>query len=466
MFKKLLLLLSLSLLFLAACQAAAPATPAAAPLPLTGARASRLGASVLAIQSNPDQVSARITPIAAGSGKPISGYAPFDLGSAYQFGFSPSREQLAVVSYGAENCPKRCFHLLDLRTWKESLAPVEVGKFADAWTPEIVFDPSGQFSAFALNDQSHPTSQVVIVDIRQGRVQAQVSLDHPINRLRFLTGGQLVVYGPGGPLNQDQVLRIAILDPATLDINWQMDVPGVRVGGIESGDVNDPTRGRYLDPGVAFSADGSKLYIVAADEPRLVTVDLANHSVRSAEIQPRRSLLDRLVEALSMATTVHAKMLNGTSKTALVSPDGQRLFVAGQTTTAVKEKNGDYSMDVQPFGLQVIDLASATEVAHLDTDATFLELAPDGKALFLYHWPQNGADPQPWTQVLDLDTLKVTQTLTGEVHATRLLNGEMAWLSAQFQSSSASRLAIYTPGQPEPRVRWSMQDYAGWVLVP
>ncbi len=165
---------------------------------------------------------------------------------------------------------------------------------------------------------------------------------------------------------------------------------------------------------------------------------------------------------------IYAKTLNGVTKTAVISPDGQRLYVVGQSTTAVKKSDGNYDMDRQALGLQVVDPASATELAHLDTQATDLSIAPDGKTVFLVSWPQSDTlEGYPKTDILDASTLKIVQTLPGQVQPTRMLNGQPAWLAMEYFSSSDPHLAIYAPGQDNPQAQWKTSDaYAGWVLVP
>ena len=268
------------------------------------------------------------------------------------------------------------------------------------------------------------------------------------------------------------MLRVAALDPAGLKTAWQQDVPAVHFNSGTGADLSDPTQGRYLSPATVFSPDGARLYVVAADAPTLVTVDFERRSVSSVTIQPaaRGSLPLRLLDRLmtSLAGVAHAKMLNGTSKSAVVSKDGQRLFVIGDTTNAVKQDNGEYTMQRIPLGLQVIDTASGVELSKQDVESTFLSIAPDGKTVFLYEWPDTpGAVGLPRTTLLDAGSLKISRALPGEIHATRLLNGELAWLNTQPLPPSAFRLSILAPGSAAPRSQWTVESgYSDWVVVP
>lgn len=474
--------LCLMLIVLSGCQSLiAQQVNTVPPVPLTGARASKLGAAVLTVQAAPGSAdgSVILVPLGVSSGKPLDGYAPIALGSNYQVGFSPNREVMAVVGYGTANCPGNCFHLLDLREWKENMPPVELDPMLHSWTGDIVFDAGGRRAAFALNDQTTPDSQLVVVDVTQGKVIARAHLDHSVFKLHFTPGGDLAVYGPisakffteAAPTNIIPVVKgphlsVSLLDAVTLQPRWQSNLPEVIYSGMEDGDPNDPTKGRYLEPGVVFAPDGAKLYIVSADQPTLITVDFQARSVISQAIQPRRSLLDRLMAFGAGAAS--AKTFNGVTKTAVISPDGQRLYVVGQSTSAVKKSDGTFAMDRQALGLQVIDPTSATELAHLDTQSSDLAIGPDGQTVFLVTWPQTDtSDGYPSTEALDAKTLKIVQTLPGQVLPTRMLNGQLAWLSMIYLSNANSHLAIYAPGQNTPKGQWETSDsYFSWLPVP
>lgn len=465
MIKKHLIFILALLVLLAACQPVPAAT--ATPAPLTGERASVVGGSALLIEALENGTKQALVPINPGTGQPAAGYAGIEVGTDVTTAFSPDREQMAILSSGAANCANYCLHRVDLRAWKEILPPVEVSPSLYISASEVVFDASASRVAFALNAQDGQKTEVVVADLKTGRL-TRAPLDMLVFNLHFMPSGSVAVYGSRKQADQSLVLRVALLGKDSLSLDWQQDLNGLAYTTEPPNPEIDPTQGRYLFPGAAFAPDGAKLYLVAADADKLFSVDFERRSVTSVAIQPPQSLLDRLM-ALT-AGVAQAKMLNGTMKTALISADGKRLYVVGQTNTAVKLDNGDYQTNTTPLGLQVIDPASGALLAKLDTNATSLSIAPDGKSAFLYGWLDTGGSvSQARTELLDLSTLKVSRTLDGEIHATRLLNGQAAWLSTELVNSYTTRLSIFKAGDAaHPLSQWEAKDtaFAYWVEVP
>jgi hypothetical protein len=437
--------------------------------PLSGPRASVLGDSALAFQQNSSNSDVFLLPISASTGKIVAGYQPLDIGQNYQYAFSPNREQLAIVSLGASDCASICLHLLDLRTWKYSMPPIDLSKDSSASFSDLVFDAQGKKLAMFF-DNGNNLSQLVLVDLVQGKIISKLDVNFSPFIDAFTPNGSLAVWGTVKQSQHNIIGHVAFLDGNNLTVLWQQDLPEVSYGKDIMAENVDPTIGQYLGPATVFSLDASKLYIVLADQPKLLTVDLIRQSVSSMVIEPARSLLERILD--STAGVAYAKSLNGTIKTGVLSADGKLLFVVGQTTQAVQDKNGNWTAVSTPLGLQVIDVNSGTQVSSLTTPATDVTLSPDGTMLFLYIWEQyNDILSMPSTEVMDVKKLAVVSTLQGQYRPARLLDGKIAWLYENPQPDYTDRLAIYDPGVNKPRSErseWSEPNHnvMFWLEVP
>lgn len=177
---------------MAACQqanslTAVPATQSAATLapiptaeptalPTTGAKSSPLGASALVLDWKNTDGRATLFPISSDTGKPLPGYPPVDFGLDSQYAFTPDRKSLVYITSGPKNCWEECLHMLDLSTWKESIQPVVLSDNPAVWVANPAFGPQGNTLAVVLNDQSHTSGKLVLVDLLQGKLLKSLDL--------------------------------------------------------------------------------------------------------------------------------------------------------------------------------------------------------------------------------------------------------------------------------------------------
>jgi hypothetical protein len=434
--------------------------------PLSGPRASVLGDSALAFQQNSSYYDVNLVPISAGTGRIVAGYQPLNIGDSYQYAFSQNREQIAIVSLGSKDCQSICLHLINLRTWKYSMPPINLSKDASAFYSNLVFDATGNKLAMVYNNGNN-LNQIVLLDLVQGKIIARANVNYSPNIEAFTPGGSLAVWGVVNQSSTNSIGQVALLDGNTLSVQWQRELPEVNYGNDLAELNGDPTAGRFLSPATAFSPDSSKLYVMLADEPRLLTINFSQRTVNSSTIEPPRSLIERLMD--STAGLVYAKALNGTVKSGVLSADGSYFFVVGQTWHAVKDNSGNWTAAQSPLGLQVIDVNSGTQVLNLATAATDLQLSPDGTLLFLHSWkPYNDIISMPFTEVLDVKKLAIVNRLPGQYQPTRLLDGKIAWLYENPQPDNSDHLAIYMPGASQPLSQWSERytDVMYWLEVP
>jgi hypothetical protein len=429
--------------------------------------ASSLGASALLIQAFNGFGDGLLTPISVADGKALPAYAPIDVGRNYNFAFSPDRQHLAIISTEASQCPAICLQLLDLSNWKEDFRPLVLSQnlFWDA--VDVEYNPSGNRLAIALNNQADGSGMLLLVDLLKGSIARRILLNPLATKVAFTPDGDLALVGNiNSQAGKDVLLHVALLDGSSLKIKWQKNLDQVRYSIGNISDPNNPAAGHYLSPATVFSPDFGKLYVIPADENRLITVDFQRHTISDIAIQPHASLLDRLMA--SFASTAYAKALNGTSKTAAISMDGKYLYVVGQTSTALQDKSGNWSTQIAPLGLQIIDASTGELVKSLESSATFPVISQDGNWLFLYSWQTDSTGyPQSRTDLFDLKTQQIVDQRQGEIRISQLLDGSMAWLSTRWYPDGSSELAVYRPGARTPLSQWkiNVNDYSQWLPI-
>jgi hypothetical protein len=120
---------------------------------------------------------------------------------------------------------------------------------------------------------------------------------------------------------------------------------------------------------------------VHGDEDKLTTVDFINQTLRTVDIHAKTSWLDRLLSLT--AGVAYAKGMDGTTKQAVISPDGKFLFVAGNTETVTQKPNSsDWDIKDTPTGLQVIAAGDGTLVDKMSSDASWALLSADRTQLY------------------------------------------------------------------------------------
>jgi hypothetical protein len=438
------------------------------PLPLTGANASAAGASALLLYDNPGGYGEFLAPLDASTGKPAAGFAPVDFGASEEHVFTADRSLLAFASTNTASCQAKCLHVLDLRTWKETIQPVKLSVDSSVWST-LAFNPQNTLVGVALNNSSDPGGQLLLVDLAQGKVTRQVKFSSNIEQIGFTPDDSLAVYGNRAPAapGQESKMYVTLYDGSSLQVRWSQDLDKVSHGSDFTTVSTDPSQGRFLSPAAVFSPDHARLYVIAADKPLLVSVDFAGQTVKSTDIHPRQGWLEHLLTA--GASVVYAKTMNGAMKTGVLAPDGNTMYVVGQINTAVKDQDGNWSSQVTPMGLQVVDLSDGAEVGTLASGASDIRLSLDGKTLVLvgYDWGSSGAS-LPWTDLVDTATLKVTRRLDSELTPSLLLDGSLALLSSIWSNSGANQLAIYDPALLTQRSQrqGTTMDYAAWLPIP
>jgi hypothetical protein len=356
-------------------------------------------------------------------------------------------------------------HLIDLQTRQELTAPIST----KGWAWPAAFSPDASQLALAYHEDSAAlegsVDELLLYETASGEIAARQGLPFTPSRLGYTADGQqVVVYGqalgnqPG--ISEPDPPRVLLLDAATLNIEWDQTLSGVQSGFWCQANCEASHEQREMvswEPATVFSQDGAKLYIVSADEDLLTTVDFEARSVSNLQIRVQQSWLERIL-ALTAGPALAKGEMSGTIKAAVLSPDGERLYVVEQV---FNDSSGE-ELEAHPSkaspGLKIIDLKTGAVLASGDIQGSRILASPDGANIFV----EVGSQGQIQTYVLDAASLKPVAKLEGwEVRRTIRVDGRPVLLASQSRETS-TRLSVLDPVTLEPAQTWTVENYAVW----
>jgi hypothetical protein len=376
-----------------------------------------------------------------------------------------SRGQSCEPFAGGTSCRPSAdvLYFINLPTWREVTATLP----EQGWLGPLAFSPSATHLALAHHQQTE--SRLMLFDTRSGQLVADRVLEFRPSLVAYgRDGATLVIYGaPLGPepgLTKPGSPRILLLDATTLDISWEQTLPEIVSGSWCEENCAAPHEERLFAhrlPAVVLSSDGRKLYLVHADEARLTAVDLVERAVNNVETMAAQSWFEQFL-AFTAGTAQAKGGTKGAFKTAVLSPDGTRLYVLGRTMEATHSNEGYWQTSETSLGLQVIAVESGHKIASRDTEATGIRLTSDGAYLLLDGW----SGQEQWTEALDAESLENVARLAGwEVVLTRRIDGQPAILARQ-PGEELTQLAVLDAQSFEIVHAWPVKSYASWVAMP
>ncbi len=351
----------------------------------------------------------QIYPLDPANGLPTCGYDRLLFRDFIWTAFSADGNTLAIVDYASETYQDGRLHFVDLQSWTAVTATLSIMK----WVSSMSFNPGATQLAIAYAAPNSPPGAaqpyiLAVVDRLSGTLINQQVIDFNPSLLEYTPDSKsLVAFGAEENYLGDALplAQLLVFNASDYSIAWQPSLGAIRAGVRQRKDTDIDYLLDQWGPAAVLSSDGRELYIVHADEEKLTRVDLVNFQMKTVEIQPKRSWLERL---LSAGTSVaYAKGINGTTKQAILL-DG-RIFVTGLVSTMEKDSAGNWQFNQTSIGLQVIDAASGELLDKMASEASQFELSPAQDALYLEGWTDNS----PWTEVVSTRDLKVIRRLPG-----------------------------------------------------
>jgi DNA-binding beta-propeller fold protein YncE len=406
-------------------------------------------------------------PLDPASGTALPGYTPLSLGSSSYHAFSPDHKTLAVVSFPTETTYHGSLLLIDLSTWKAERFELDL----KGWVNSLTFSLDGKRLAIAHGEFKH---QVTVVDVEKGVITAQREIDSGfVSRLKFTKNGEaLMLYTPS--LNPEDrttagAPQVLLLNAADLTTRWSAELDGVHDGifpkddTVTSATIYEPGQAFYISPGLVFAPDREALYIVHADSNRLTTVDFESREIKTVEVQPKLTWFERLLSAT--AGIAHAKIGDGITREAAISPDGQFLYVVGVNNATFKDEQGNWQMEQTPLGLDILQTSDGSRLNHIETDTTEFSLSPDGRFLYLRNWG-NGEGHKPWTEIYDTTSGGIIARKTGISGMPALLmNGEYILASMYSTSETSHHMSVLEPDGSNVLAEWIDSRDLWWITA-
>jgi len=200
----------------------------------------------------------------------------------------------------------------------------------------------------------------------------------PWSSTEMLSSNRLGWFGSVAATDGLLVAAVGVADMASGGFDLY-ELPGVALEGDDEFDVGDWVVGEYFQPGVAWSQDGSKVYVIHADEPVVTVIDLTAGTVVEHEWEAPTAWLDRLAAFWNPVAVAKGPEAGAIAPAAL-DPDGRTLYVASEIGAFVPSDDGDWHIEWTPQGIQAIDLAT-WEVETWDVPTAQVALTPDGDKL-------------------------------------------------------------------------------------
>jgi len=459
-------------IILTACSSATPAPTSAPPLPLPRPQPTLPPATPIPTLE-PISVAAPVIEykngqnellvISSVTGKAFDAFPPIPLGTYYNYAFAPDGSTLALVSNAQ-------LYLIDLPSWKYRVFDVGL----HGWLSSISYSPDGTLLVWA-SSKSDGTLQVV--DAKSGEVKVSAQAGFSLGNIKFTNNGKMImVYGPqlastGVAANAGVSVgapKAALFAVSDLSMLWSVDLNGIRHGVFpkkaDTPDIYQPGAAWFFTPGIAFSPNRDILYLVHGDKDKLTTVDFTSRKVSTIDIHVKTSWLDQLM-ALT-AGVAYAKGMDGTTKQALISPDGKLLFVGGNTEVVTQQANGDWDITDTPLGLQVIAVDDGTFVNKIGTEASPTWLSSDGSQIFLSGWKRDN-NGTPWTDVYDISSQSIVKHFDGlYLLSTRRLDGKVILVSSNQISENVSYMASVEPDTWAITGEWKEPANVSWLIGP
>jgi len=481
-----------ALLVLAACTAPpedAPSAPMQAKNPqayqpekttptVASSKPGTLADSLLAVIWRSSGEGHSLVPIDPASGQALPDYEPISLGQSYSYAFSQDRRTLAAVGFISAQGPNGGnLFLIDLETWDNHFQELHLNAYVSA----MDFSPDGRQLAIAYGNAE---SQILLVDVSQPfkkseSAMQQISLDFLVIEMKFASDGSgLMTYGyrTENPSTVYQVNTeppiVALLDSTDLSLRWQETLEGVRHGivpkdqtGDKPVDIFQPGQALCYYPGLTFASQQDILYVVHPDEDKLTSVDFDRQEISSVEIRSQLSWFEHL---LSLGADVaHAKIAEGTTKHAVISPDGKFLYIVGERNELADSENDEWQINSFPLGLQIVRAEDGIRIERFNTEASDVNISYDGQYLFLQGWSQS--DGSAWTQIFDTATNDPVTHVEGNTWLvpTRRLNGAPILASSVYiNGEDQQHYALVDPEDLSVLIEWSSEDYLVWLKAP
>lgn len=406
------------------------------------------------------------------TGQFFSTYPPISLGTKPLYGnhaYSADSKQLAIIESNGSTCEAigggiSCrgsadiLDLIDVTAWRKVSTPLDL----KGWVGPLTFNPAA--TVLALTHIEPQSSTIILFDTRTGKRLHEQPISFRPSQIAFTQDGRtLTVYGqPLSPVPgfaKPDPPRVLVLDSSTLQVKWDQPLANILSGSWCQDNCQAPHEERLVaswTPAVVFSQDGQKLYLIHADEDQLTTVDLMSQTIQSVEIRRAESSLEWFL-AITAGVAEAKGGATGAGKSAVLSPDGTKLYLVGGKTDSTRDQSGEWQTHAVSYNLQEIDVKNGHILATSEGKGE-INISPDGKYLLL-----SGRDADWWTEVRDANSLQpVARVEQWLVQGAPRLDGQSVYLASQ-PGKQPIQLAVLDPRTFTITHISSMTSDASWL---
>jgi len=401
------------------------------------------------------------------TGKDVNGYQRLPLGQLRGYMIAEDFSMFVAISAGDIECQPTCLHLVDVREWVVENIPLDLPSSPDLWFPWIAYDKVRDRLLIHHTERSRVLT-LYSFSLRSHLLSRLLEFDFAPLSLRFSPDrSKIYIYGTKSQANQGVIAPswAASIDLENDRLIWEAPLPGVKDGQEQIGEGSGPESMTWWSPAVVFQPEGDYLWVIHAHEDRLTTVNFTHQTIETKPILPAMSWFEKWL--FLDADPVQAKILKGTQKQAIASPDGKKLFVVSMTTNPVVGEEPGSIIFEQESTLTVLDPIAGTLINEWETKSSRITSFSRGSAFYLTAWEQTDQDYSVWTDIYQMDGQPANTRVDGyELIPSYRLDGSPILVSSKMLSNDAVEFSVFEIGASVPFVKWEEEDGEAynWVI--
>lgn len=282
---------------------------------------------------------------------------------------------------------------LALHVWLDTEPETDLVQVIDTGSGQIVSETSGRLAdVIGVGDDgsvyqlSHlPSSGLRLRRLAAGDTGYETVFDQwpseflVLGSHTFLDSRRVAWLGSVGGDFEERVAAILVADLKTGTATTHL-LDGVTVGEVGVTDLADWTVSETVTPAVAWDVARGRALVVHGDRDMVTVLDLETGEQEDHPWAETVSWLDRLMTWLVPPVQAKGPSSYGVSRSAIVDPTGERLYVGSAVAELVTEEENWFIEEV-PAGVVVIDTRSWEIVDQLQVPVSEVALSPDGEFL-------------------------------------------------------------------------------------
>jgi hypothetical protein len=195
----------------------------------------------------------------------------------------------------------------------------------------------------------------------------------------LLDDNRLASFGLIGDYLENPTPVIVIGDLSTGE-SLAIPLPDVALGVVSEQDLGDWVAPEIIEPAVVWDTERNRALVVHADRPAVTAVDLDTGEHNDHTWGAEASWLGSLFAWLMPPAQAKGPSF-GSSRTAVLSPSGNFLYVGSANAEIIVGEDKNWSVRTTPQGVEAINTETWEVVASWDIPASQVSLSPDAAYL-------------------------------------------------------------------------------------